>query len=84
MTLSPGGGDSSIACSASCCVIYSRVRSRIDAVRTKNESYSVDKRPVLSCTIQARPRETGRRVQRDRDVGLLKKGGGYADPHKNP
>jgi len=35
-------------------------------------------------TTQARPGETGRRVQWARDVSLLKNGGAYADPHKNP
>ncbi len=37
----------------------------------------------MSSTTQERPRETGRRLQWDRDVNLPK-GGSYADPYKNP
>ncbi len=48
------------------------------------ESFSIYERPSMSRTTQARPRETGRRVQWARDVSLLKNGGSYADPHKNP
>jgi len=75
MTSSLGGGGNSIACSASCCAICSRASSRIDTVRTKNDSHSIDERPALSCTTQARSRETGRRVRWARDVSLLKKRG---------
>ena len=49
-----------------------RVSSRIDTVSVENESYSIDKRPALSCTTQAWSRETGRRVQWARDVDLLR------------
>ena len=76
MTPFLGGGGSSIACSSSCCAICSRVSSRIDTVSVKNESYSIDERPALSCTTQACSRETGKRVRWARDVGLLKKRGG--------
>jgi len=38
------------------------------------ESFSIYERPAMSRTTQERPRETGRRVQWDRDVNLLKGG----------
>ena len=48
------------------------------------ESFFIYERPSMFRTTQARPGETGRRVQWARDVSLLKNGGAYADPHKNP